>query len=275
VSALDRLSEIRARLAAATPGPWRRDFRPPLRVLQLTSLTPWTPIVMAFQRWGMNGATARFRTAGHPATSALRAPHEDDCPWPHPDADLIAHAPSDLAFLMGELAAVESALAFDRERVEPGLRTAELARAVVGERDIFARRCTDAFAERIERPTIVCLCGSTRFGEAFRSANLGETLAGRIVLSIGCDTRSDDALGLDPEVKPFLDELHLRKVDLADEVLILNAGGHIGESTRRELGYARAKGKTIRFLEEPRTGDLQAHEMPPATTRDDAAGGDR
>lgn len=99
------------------------------------------------------------------------------------------------------------------------------------------------------RPTVVCLCGSTRFGEAFREANLRETLAGRIVLTIGCDTKSDDALGLGPEVKPMLDELHLRKIDMADEVLILNVGGYIGESTRRELKYARVYGKRIRFLE--------------------------
>src|SRR5205085_10771505 len=69
-------------------------------------------------------------------------------------------------------------------------------------------------------PIIVCLCGSTRFGEAFRKANLEETLAGKIVLSIGCDFKSDDALGLTEADKERLDELHLRKIDLADEVLI-------------------------------------------------------
>jgi hypothetical protein len=47
-----------------------------------------------------------------------------------------------------------------------------------------------------------------------------------------------------------LDELHKRKIDLADEVLILNVGGYIGDSTRSELEYARAKGKVIRWLEE-------------------------
>lgn len=108
---------------------------------------------------------------------------------------------------------------------------------------------------RITRPTIVCLCGSTRFGEAFRKAQLEETLAGNIVLTIGCDTRSDDELFVYmsdkelAEIKAKLDELHLRKIDLSDEVLILNVGGYIGESTRNELEYARAKGKKIRFLE--------------------------
>jgi hypothetical protein len=104
-----------------------------------------------------------------------------------------------------------------------------------------------------ERPTIVCLCGSTRFIEAFRSANLRETIAGKIVLSIGCDTKSDTdliALGeLTEEAKAALDELHKRKIDLADEVLVLNVGGYIGTSTRSEIEYARQHGKPLRWLE--------------------------
>jgi hypothetical protein len=106
------------------------------------------------------------------------------------------------------------------------------------------------------QPTIVCLCGSTRFSKAFQEANLTETMDGKIVLSIGCDMRSDHDifghLSADEltEIKCKLDELHMRKIDLADEVLILNVGGYIGESTRRELNYALAQGKTVRFLEE-------------------------
>ena len=104
-----------------------------------------------------------------------------------------------------------------------------------------------------ERPTIVCLCGSTRFIEAFRSANLHETIAGKIVLSIGCDTKSDTdllALGeLTEEAKAALDELHKRKIDLADEVLVLNVGGYVGSSTRSEIEYARLHGKPLRWLE--------------------------
>jgi len=105
------------------------------------------------------------------------------------------------------------------------------------------------------QPKIVCLCGSTRFSQAFRDANLQETLAGRIVLSIGCDMRADTDVFAEmteqerTAIKARLDELHLRKIDLSDEVLILNCGGYIGESTRRELEYARSLGKCIRFLE--------------------------
>ncbi|MFN8452466.1 MAG: hypothetical protein U0521_28645 [Anaerolineae bacterium] len=104
-------------------------------------------------------------------------------------------------------------------------------------------------------PTIVCLCGSTRFSEAFQSAQLRETLAGNIVLTIGCDMRSDPEILADKSedersvIKRRLDELHLRKIDLADEVLILNVGGYIGESTRAEWEYAVRKEKKVRWLE--------------------------
>jgi|WetSurMetagenome_2_1015567.scaffolds.fasta_scaffold316485_1 hypothetical protein len=98
-------------------------------------------------------------------------------------------------------------------------------------------------------PTIVCLCGSTRFSEAFRNANLSETLAGKIVLSIGCDFKSDQGLGLTDADKEKLDILHLRKIDLADEVLILNVNGYIGKSTRKELDYALTNNKRVRYLE--------------------------
>ena len=100
------------------------------------------------------------------------------------------------------------------------------------------------------RPTITVLCGSTRFYEQFREQNLLLTLAGHIVLSIGCDTKSDGDLGVaglfGPGAKERLDELHKRKIDLADEVLVLNVGGYIGESTRSEIEYA----EPIRYLGE-------------------------
>ena len=101
------------------------------------------------------------------------------------------------------------------------------------------------------KPKIVCLCGSGRFRDAFNEAEFNETLAGNIVLTIGCNTK-DIARDVDwSHVKPMLDELHLRKIDLAAEVLILNVGGYIGESTSRELAYAQGLGKTIRYLEIP------------------------
>lgn len=113
-------------------------------------------------------------------------------------------------------------------------------------------------------PTIVCLCGSTRFWKTFQEASLRETLRGRIVLSVGAAIASDDEhFGhLTPDertqIKQMLDELHLRKIDLADEVLILNLDGYVGESTRRELAYALAHGKPIRWWEPERALDLRS-----------------
>lgn len=106
-----------------------------------------------------------------------------------------------------------------------------------------------------EFPTIVCLCGSTRFWRAFQKAGLEETLAGKIVLSIGAASGTDDEhFGNLPReeydrIKNKLDWLHLRKIDLADEILVLNVGGYIGSSTRREIEYAKMYGKKIRWLE--------------------------
>jgi hypothetical protein len=105
------------------------------------------------------------------------------------------------------------------------------------------------------RPLVVCLCGSTRFVEAFRKASLERTLAGEIVLSIGCYKTSDSDIlergELTPDAKVKLDELHKRKIDLCDEVLVLNVGGYLGESTRSEVAYALEHGKPIRWLEDP------------------------
>lgn len=104
------------------------------------------------------------------------------------------------------------------------------------------------------KPTIVCLCGSIRFGEMFRYVNQRETLAGKIVLAPGC-FQGDVVLEVLPGVKRRLDELHQRKIDLADEVLILNVGGYIGQSTRLEIAYARQLGKRVRWLESGACGD--------------------
>src|SRR5215469_18825627 len=114
-------------------------------------------------------------------------------------------------------------------------------------------------AYRQERPTIVCLCGSTRFGEMFRYVNQRETLAGKIVLAPGC-FQGDAVLEVLPGVKQQLDELHLHKIALADEILVVNVGGYIGQSTRREIAYARRHGKRVRWFESGVCGDEEACE---------------
>lgn len=99
------------------------------------------------------------------------------------------------------------------------------------------------------RPEIVVLCGSTRFSEAWAKARYDLTLAGKIVLTIGCDTYSDEGLGIPSEQKAKLDALHLRKIDLADRVLVLNMDGYLGASTKCEIAYANRHGKPVDYLQ--------------------------
>jgi hypothetical protein len=105
-----------------------------------------------------------------------------------------------------------------------------------------------------DRPRVVCLCGSTRFYDAFQRANYEETMAGRIVLTVGFylhtpEVNHREDVGCTPEEKTMLDELHKRKIDLSDEILVLNVGGYVGESTRGEIEYAVKHRKVVRYLE--------------------------
>ena len=116
-------------------------------------------------------------------------------------------------------------------------------------RDEFDRTLDRAATHLLKpRPKIVCLCGSTRFKEAFVKAMREETLAGNIVLTVGMFGHQE-GIDMNGPVKAMLDELHKRKIDEANEVLILNCNGYIGSSTRSELEYAQRHHKTIRFLE--------------------------
>ena len=107
------------------------------------------------------------------------------------------------------------------------------------------------------RPKIVCLCGSTKFKQDFIEANFRFTMKGYIVLTVGWFSHTDGLIFTpSPEEKKSLDELHKRKIDLADEVFVINKGGYIGESTRSEINYAIALGKPIEYLE-----SIEAHWM--------------
>ncbi|WP_440573480.1 hypothetical protein [Streptomyces sp. AC154] len=95
-----------------------------------------------------------------------------------------------------------------------------------------------------DRPEIVCICGSTRFIDEMRAVNRDLTLAGAIVVAPG----EADEMITDKQ-KTALNALHLRKIDLADRLLVVNPGGYIGESTSREIDYTHATGKPISFTE--------------------------
>ena len=99
---------------------------------------------------------------------------------------------------------------------------------------------------------VICLCGSTRFVDTFNEWRKRLTYDGKIVLSIEIVTSQSvktDPQHNDPWLKNMLDELHLRKIELSDEVMVLNVGGYIGESTRKEIDYAESIGRPIKYLE--------------------------
>lgn len=105
------------------------------------------------------------------------------------------------------------------------------------------------------RPTIVTLCGSTRFKDQINAENARLTLAGNLVISLGVfghvDLPGHDWSTGGTEAKVGLDELHRRKIDLANIVHVVNPDGYIGESTRSEIEYAEKFGKPITYLVDP------------------------
>lgn len=101
----------------------------------------------------------------------------------------------------------------------------------------------------VPRPKIVCLCGSTRFKKEFVDKNYELTKQGIVVLTVGWFSHSKDVVSRPTEEEKIaLDELYKRKIDLCDEVLVLNVNGYIGESTRSEIVYAEKLGRPVRYL---------------------------
>ena len=75
------------------------------------------------------------------------------------------------------------------------------------------------------------------------------TLEGNIVISVGLFGHSGDDEVWVEGTKAMLDDMHKRKIDMADEIFVINVGGYIGESTRSEIAYAKSQGIGVRFLE--------------------------
>ena len=96
---------------------------------------------------------------------------------------------------------------------------------------------------------VITLCGSTRFKDAFIESQERLTLDGNIVISVGLFGHSGDDEVWTPGTKEMLDDMHKRKIDMADEVFIINVGGYIGSSTQSEIEYAMKAGKQVRYLE--------------------------
>lgn len=96
---------------------------------------------------------------------------------------------------------------------------------------------------------VITLCGSTRFKDQFLEAQKRLTLEGNIVISVGLFGHSGDDEVWTEGVKEMLDNMHKRKIDMADSIYVINVGGYIGESTRSEIDYATRHGKEILYLE--------------------------
>ena len=120
------------------------------------------------------------------------------------------------------------------------------------------------------RPRVVCLCGSTRFLDAFDAAAISQTLAGHIVLSIASTRIGDEDLfarrspAEQAQLRERLAALHRAKIDLADEILVLNVGGYIGPATRGEIEYAVRTGTAVSYLEPLNAGPVDVRDWRPA-----------
>ena len=109
----------------------------------------------------------------------------------------------------------------------------------------------------MKKYNVITLCGSTRFRDEFTRMNKELTLMGNVVISVGLFGHSGDSEvwenmdeGTLTKTKIMLDDIHRQKIDMADEIFVINVGGYIGESTRGEIEYAKMLGKKITYLEE-------------------------
>lgn len=93
------------------------------------------------------------------------------------------------------------------------------------------------------------MCGSTKFKKEFREVEAMLTLQGQIVISLGFFEQSDGIILTNEQEKMF-EEMHYRKIDLSDEIYVIDVQGYIGNSTRKEIEYAKDKGKVIRYYSE-------------------------
>ena len=101
----------------------------------------------------------------------------------------------------------------------------------------------------VGRFKVLTLCGSTRFKDAFLETQKRLTLEGNIVISVGLFGHSGDDEVWNEGTKEMLDDMHKRKIDMADAIYVINVGGYVGSSTRSEIEYARKNGKEILSLE--------------------------
>ncbi len=94
---------------------------------------------------------------------------------------------------------------------------------------------------------IITLCGSIKFKNEFMKVQEELTLKGNIVFTPNFFNNTKNEI--DTETKQMLDEMHRQKIDMSDEIYVINFGGYIGQSTKSEIEYAKTNGKKISYLE--------------------------
>lgn len=96
---------------------------------------------------------------------------------------------------------------------------------------------------------VITLCGSTKFKDDFIREQKRLSLEGNIVISVGMFGHSGDTEVWTDDIKAMLDDMHKRKIDMSDEIFVINKGGYIGESTRSEIEYAIKTNKKVNYME--------------------------
>lgn len=96
---------------------------------------------------------------------------------------------------------------------------------------------------------VITLCGSTKFKDEFFREQKRLTLEGNIVISVGLFDHSGDNEVWTDNTKIMLDDMHKRKIDMADEIFVINKNGYIGESTKSEIEYAKKRNKKVNYME--------------------------
>ncbi|WP_232820042.1 carbon-nitrogen hydrolase family protein [Nocardioides allogilvus] len=161
-----------------------------------------------------------------------------------PHGEVLADVGSEAGLVIGTL-----------DRGDPALHVAlDLAkpwRALARAGDIYEERRVDDERSRLRTESaearVITLCGSTRFEAEFAEVNQRLTMDGYVVISLGMFGTVDGS-----DLKERLGALHFQKIRMADEVYVVDPGGYLGESTRREIAYAGSLGKPVRYLSRER-----------------------
>lgn len=96
---------------------------------------------------------------------------------------------------------------------------------------------------------VITLCGSTKFKDDFIREQKRLSLEGNIVISVGMFGHSGDNEVWSDNIKEMLDDMHKRKIDMSDEIFVINKGGYIGSSTKTEIEYAKSTNKKVNYME--------------------------